>query len=307
MSKIDVPDVEPTAAAVPKAPQAASVSKSPRPRGRYIDFAPRRQAAAPAAKPAPVSAAAPAAKPAPVSPAARPISSLRVADVISTTKNSKNTREYVDGMTVAPKKVAMPTSNVPLVEIKKTTITAQDADLYDEPQEEIVANVDADDDQLLKDFDQLGTAETEEDLEAALDDFADGAELEDAQEDFIAEEDPEDYVETVLSQVNETRTETVVRRSPFLKNYHIEKRPLSNRAPAREQLPSAEALEPTPHEEYEEEKFKRQADSVPDNAEEPVATKTEKTGSKLGMFITVAITILLGAGVGVFVYLAFFQ
>lgn len=293
MSKIDVPDVEPTAAAVPKAPQATSVSKSPRPRGRYIDFAPRRQAAAPAAKPAPVS------------PAARPISSLRVADVIRTTKVSKNTREYVDGMPVAHKKAVAPASNVPLVEIKKTTITTQDDDIYDEPQEGIAAK--ADDDQLLKDFDQLGTAETEEDLEAALDDFADGAELEDAQEDFITEEDPEDYVETVLSQVNETRTETVVRRSPFLKNYHIEKRPLSNRAPVREQLPSAEALEPTPHEEYEEEKFKRQADAVPDNAEEPVTTQAEKTGSKLGMFITVAITILLGAGVGVFVYLAFFQ
>ena len=130
---------------------------------------------------------------------------------------------------------------------------------------------------------------------------------EETQEDFISDSDPEEYVEEVLSQVSETRTETTVRRSPFLKNYHVEKRPLSSRIPVRESIPSVEALEPTPRGEFREEEFIKRTDSAPDDTEVPVETKEEKTGSRLGMILTVLITVLLGAGVGVFVYLAFFK
>ena len=130
---------------------------------------------------------------------------------------------------------------------------------------------------------------------------------EEAQEDFISSDTDDNYVEEVLSKVSETRTETTIRRSPFLKNYHVEKRPLSTRIPVRENVASVEALEPTPRKEFKEEEFIRHADKVPENAETPVETKEEKAGSKFGMALTVVITVLLGAGVGVFVYLAFFK
>ena len=187
-------------------------------------------------------------------------------------------RDFVDGMPVAKKKIVRPVSTVPLVEPEIET---------------------EEEDGPLAEFNELGVSETEEEL--------DEAPLEEAQEDFLNDDSSEDYVETVLSQVSETKVETTVRRSPFLKNFHIEKRPLSNHAPEREQLASTDDLAPTPRQEYKEEDFARKADTIPDNAEEPVKTKEEKTGSRLGMILTILVTILLGAGVGVFVYLAFFQ
>ena len=61
------------------------------------------------------------------------------------------------------------------------------------------------------------------------------------------------------------------------------------------------------YEEFKEEKFARRVDPTPNKTKTPVVTKAEKTGSKLGAIITIAATVLLGAGVGVFIYLAFFQ
>ena len=152
------------------------------------------------------------------------------------------------------------------------------------------------------------------------------------QEDFIEEDDPEDYVETVLSQVSETRTETTVRRSPFLKNFHIEKRPLSNDVPAGESLIDPEddgdTLAASDEEERPAHRFSAKSHRpsikpgiAPAKAPKPAKSATkphrpetaivpapaEKSSSRLGTILTILITILLGAGVGVFVYLAFFQ
>ncbi|MBR3414622.1 hypothetical protein IKG73_01210 [Candidatus Saccharibacteria bacterium] len=264
MSKVDAPDVEPTAASLPKKPEPLLHS-------RYMDFSPRRRPVKDAgAKPVNKPAATPVEKP--LRPAPKQPSAVAVVAV-----PVRPSRDFVDGMPVAKKKVIKPVSNVPLIE----------------------PEIEEEDDGPMAEFNELGLSETEEELEEPL---------ETPQEEFLTEEeDPEDYVETVLSQVSETRTETTVRRSPFLKNFHIEKRPLSDRAPEKEQLGSVDALTPTPHEEYSEKTFAKKADKAPDNAEVPVKTKEEKAGSRLGMVLTVLVTILLGAGVGVFVYLAFFQ
>ena len=251
MSKIDAPNIEPTTA-----PREA-VKRPPRPRGRYIDFAPRRK------------------KPGSAEVRGRKIS-----------VSSRPVR--------APRPVTM---ERPVVEEELPVV------------EETLTVEDVVDDGPLAEFNHFDDEDF--DLENSLASFADDTDDEEStlesQEDFLAEVDSEDYVEEVLSQVSETHTETTVRRSPFLKNYHIEKRPLSSRAPAREQLPSADALPPTKHTAFKEEEFERRADSAPDNTEEPIRTSEEKKGSKLGMVLTIACTILLGAGVGVFVYLAFFQ
>ena len=252
MSEIKAPEVEPVA---PKMP--------PRPRGKYIDFAPRHKK--------------PVRRPAAKAPTPR-------ATVV-----------------VVPPAVKRPIFEESVVE--EPTI---DETLVSEEPEEI------------SEEDILKSAFPEEE-ETSLDDYGPLAEFNnfdeeeetsasEAQEDFISDDiSTNNYVEEVLSQISETRTETTVRRSPFLKNYHVEKRPLSDRIPIKKKVTSPEALEPTPRKEFKQDEFERHADSVPDNAETPVVTKAEKTGSRLGVIITVAVTILLGAGVGVFVYLAFFR
>ena len=234
MSKVVAPDVEPAPAAEKKS--------APRPRGKYIDFVPRKKIKKAAATPKVT-----------VVPLVEdtPVENLTVGDVIAST---------------------------PVVE--ETTIITEPEDEYEEEYDE----------GPMAEFNGF---EDEEDSN------------EEAQEDFISDNDSDNYVEEVLSQVKETRTETTVRRSPFIKNFHVEKRPLSTRIPVRENVASVEALEPTPRKEFKEEEFIRHADKVPENAETPVETKEEKTGSKFGMALTVIITVLLGAGVGVFVYLAF--
>ena len=242
MSKVDAPDVEPTAASLPKKPEPLLHS-------RYMDFSPRRRPVKDAgAKPVNKPAATPVEKP--LRPAPKQPSAVAVVAV-----PVRPSRDFVDGMPIAKKKVIKPVSNVPLIE----------------------PEIEEEDDGPMAEFNELGLSETEEELEEPL-------------------ETPQ-----------ETRTETTVRRSPFLKNFHIEKRPLSDCAPEKEQLGSVDALTPTPHEEYSEKTFAKKADKAPDNAEVPVKTKEEKAGSRLGMVLTVLVTILLGAGVGVFVYLAFFQ
>lgn len=233
MSKVEAPKIEPNATAEPV-----------RPRGKYIDFAPRRKK-----KVAP--------KVSVVVEEDTPVEELTVADVLD---------------------------NEPVTE-ETTVVVTPEEDEFAGLDEAFVGS-DGEETGPLAEFNELD---------------------EETQEDFISDSNPEEYVEEVLSQVSETRTETTVRRSPFLKNYHVEKRPLSSRIPVRENVPSVEALEPTPRKEYREEEFIKKADSAPDNAEVPVETEEEKTGSRLGMILTVLITILLGAGVGVFVYLAFFK
>lgn len=241
MSKIDAPDIEPSPVEEKK--------PAPRPRGRYIDFAPRRKVKK-APEPAPKVTVV-------VTPKIEdtPVEELTVGDIIADT---------------------------PVVR-KTTIITEEPEENFDEVEEY--------DDGPMAEFNNFD------------DDFA-----EEAQEDFLSSDTDDNYVEEVLSKVSETRTEeTTVRRSPFLKNYHVEKRPLSTRIPVRKNVPSVEALEPTPRKEFEEEEFIRRADPVPEDVEAPTETKEEKTASKLGMAITIIVTVLLGAGVGVFVYLAFFK
>ncbi|MBQ9016765.1 hypothetical protein IJ103_00770 [Candidatus Saccharibacteria bacterium] len=249
----------------------AEAKKAPRSRGRYIDFVPRRKHSG-----------------------EKPEAPTIIITPVVKVEETPAPEEVVEE---APDEVV----------IEHTTVAAAPEEVAEEAPEEVLEEPLEEGDPLAEFNNFGGDSETEEELARALDDFAVDPPTIESQEDFISEEDPDDYVETVLSQVSETRTETTVRRSPFLKNYNIEKRPLSSRAPVRETLPSADALPPTPREEYKEEEFVRRADSVPENAEVPVATPEEKTGSRLGMVLTVLITILLGAGVGVFVYLAFFQ
>lgn len=260
MSKIDAPNIEPTAAT--KEP----VRRPPRPRGKYIDFAPRRNGGRPAAP------------------------RVRQQVITEVSRPTVHRPRPVAVEPVVEEETIFIEDNTPATE--DDTLTSTDETLFPE-------------DGPLAEFNNFETDEDE--LASSLAGFADEEPTTEAQEDFLSEANSDDYVEEVLSQVSETHTETTVRRSPFLKNYHIEKRPLSSRAPVQEQLPSAEALSPTPRVEYKEEEFERRADSAPDNAEEPVKTPEEKHGSKLGMVLTIACTILLGAGVGVFVYLAFFQ
>lgn len=233
MSKVEAPKIEPNATAEPV-----------RPRGKYIDFAPRRKK-----KVTP--------KVSVVVEEDTPVEELTVADVLD---------------------------NEPVIEETTVAVTPEEDEFAG--LDEAFVGSDEEETGPLAEFNELD---------------------EETQEDFISDSDPEEYVEEVLSQVSETRTETTVRRSPFLKNYHVEKRPLSSRIPVRENVPSVEALEPTPRKEYREEEFIKKADSAPDNAEVPVETEEEKTGSRLGMILTILITVLLGAGVGVFVYLAFFK
>lgn len=300
MSKVDAPAVEPTSASLPKRPDPAL-------HRRYMDFSPVRKPVIDSTKASRSSMSASArvanltnAKSAPVRPVSAParrLVDLRPAS--APTEPEVDSRSFVDGMPVARKKVIKPVSTVPLVE----------------------PEIEEEETGPLAEFNELGISETEEELEAE-------APLEEAQEDFLAEEDPEDYVETVLSQVSETRTETTVRRSPFLKNFQIEKRPLSDRAPASPER-SVTSVSPASamHIEREEETpaARRFGDrptarpfgghhasspAAPDDAALPVApkvSKAEKSGSRLGTALTIFITILLGAGVGVFVYLAFFQ
>lgn len=249
MSKVKAPEVEPT----------TEKKKAPRPRGKYIDFAPRRKK--------------PVKKPATKAP------SPKVAVVV--VPKSKPVKEPV-------------MKEEPIIEEEPVTeeLVAEEEVIVAEPkmtEEEILDEVYG----PMADFNDYG--EDEEDLSS------------EAQEDFISDGDSKEYIEEVLSQVSETRTETTVRRSPFLKNYHIEKRPLSDRIPLKKQVSSTAALESTPREEFEEEEFERAADSVAKDVEAPIVTPAEKTGSRLGTIMTIVITILLGAGVGVFVYLAFFK
>ena len=241
MSKIDAPDIEPNLAEEKKT--------APRPRGKYIDFAPRRKAKK-------VQKAAPKVTVV-VSPEVEdtPIEELTVGDVVTE-------MPVVDEVAIAT----------------------------EEPKDDF-SEIEEYDDGPMAEFNNFD------------DDFA-----EESQEDFLSSESDDDYVEEVLSKVSETRTEeTTIRRSPFLKDYHVEKRPLSTRIPIRKNIPSVEALEPTPRKEFKEEEFARHADPVPENTEAPIETKEEKTASKLGMAITIVVTVLLGAGVGIFVYLAFFK
>ena len=277
MSKIDAPAPEPTLEAKAEATPEIKVEKAPRPRGRYIDFVPRRKHSG-----------------------GKPEAPTIIITPVVKVEETPAPEEVVEE---APEEIDAPDEVI----IEHTTVVAAPEEIPEEAPEEIPEELPEEGDPLAEFNNFGGDSDTEEELERSLDAFAVDAPTVESQEDFISEEDPDDYVETVLSQVSETRTSTTVRRSPFLKNYSIEKRPLSGRTPAREQLPSTDALTPTPREEYKEEEFARRADSVPENAEVPVATPEEKTGSRLGMILTVLITILLGAGVGVFVYLAFFQ
>ena len=254
MSEIKAPEVEPIA---PK--------KAPRPRGKYIDFAPRRKK--PAQKPA--------------------------AEV----PNRK--------VTVIVARQPEPEPEPTLVEEPEEIFEEEELTAAESPidEEEILnaafpeteeSSLD-DEYSLLADF---GSYEDEDDEELASE----------AQEDFISDDtDTSEYVGEVLSQVSETKVETTIRRSPFLKDYHVDKRPLSDHAPIRKKITFSEELKSTPHEEFKEEKFARRVDPTPNKTETPVVTKAEKTGSKLGAIITIAATVLLGAGVGVFIYLAFFQ
>lgn len=294
MEQNNIPQTHPTP------PHAGGVNPAMHSRRLCIDFTPRRRPQ-PLHNEANVPQSSTVGAPRPrlaVAPQPRPVDATQFNDVQPVhTKAAKTldftpvrrqttetmaSRDFVDGMPVAKKKPIPPASTVPLVRSEVEIEMEEPSPSSDVP-------------------------DAEENLRAALVDFANDGAFSDPQADFLSEEDSEDYVETVLSQISETRTETTVRRSPFLKNYKIEKRPLSDRVPEREQLASADALQSTPHEEFKEETFESRADSVPEIADEPLKTKTEKTGSKLGMIITVAVTILLGAGVGVFVYLAFFQ
>lgn len=239
MSKIDAPEIEPDTT-------EEKVVKAPRPRGKYIDFVPRRKTKKTSGQ--------------------QPKVTVVVTPVVEAAPIEETVEEE-------------PIEEEPVVIEEATIIATPD----DEPEEEY-------DDGPLAEFSNLD------------DDFT-----EEAQEDFIADDTDSGYVEEVLSKTSETKTETTIRRSPFITNYHVEKRPLSTRIPVRENVPSVEALEPTPRKEFKEEEFVRHADKAPENAEEPVETQEEKTGSKLGMALTVLITVLLGAGVGIFVYLAFFK
>lgn len=263
MSKIVAPEIEPGTAEEKK--------QVPRPRGKYIDFAPRRKK-----------------KPVARSPKITvvldtPVEDLTVGDVIA--------KEPMVDESIADEPIAdEPMADEPIIE--ETTIAIAPEDEFAGLEEAFVGSDEEEyDDGPMAEFNNFD------------DDF-----VEEAQEDFLASDNDDNYVEEVLSKFSETKTETTtVRRSPFLKNYHIEKRPLSSHVPVREKVPSVEALEPTPHKEFKEEVFARHADPAPENAEAPVKTEEEKTGSKLGMILTIFITVLLGAGVGVFVYLAFFK
>ena len=134
-----------------------------------------------------------------------------------------------------------------------------------------------------------------DDLEAQLDSF-------------IADE-PEEEPEPaeITAVIEEEQTEFIAEpvKSPFLENYEIEKRPLSDKVPEKQQVASQEYLEPTPKKEFSEKDLEEEADEAP--ADTPVVPAEEEGGSKLGMILTIIITILLGAGVGVFAYLAFFR
>ena len=304
MSKVDAPDVEPTAASLPKKPALVSApTVSPRLHNRYMDFAPRRKIANDDAAKAPAPAKKHPASPAPVRPTvSRPVAPRPVAPAPRPAPRvtAVASRGFVDGMPVDPKKVIKPASNVPLIE----------------------PEIEEEDDGPMAEFNELDTEE----------EYIVEEPLEEAQEDFIEEDDPEDYVETVLSQVSETRTETTVRRSPFLKNFHIEKRPLSNDVPAGESLIDPEddgdTLAASDEEERPAHRFSAKSHRpsikpgiAPAKAPKPAKSATkphrpetaivpapaEKSSSRLGTILTILITILLGAGVGVFVYLAFFQ
>lgn len=257
MSKVDAPDIEPIAEKKPV----------PRPRGKYIDFTPRRKQ--PAGKPAEK----PAKKPTVEAPAPK-------VSVVVVSKPKPAKEPVIEEEPIIDEEII---AEEPVIEEELDVSEPMSA-------EEILDEVYG----PMDDFNDYGD-EDEEDVAGV------------AQEDFISDSDTEDYVEEVLSHVSETRTETTVRRSPFLKNYNIEKRPLSNRIPVKKQVSSPAALEPTPRKEFKEEEFVRRADSVAKDVDTPVVTIAEKNGSRLGVIMTVVITILLGAGVGVFVYLAFFQ
>ena len=251
MSEIKAPEVEPTA---PK--------QAPRPRGKYIDFAPRRRK--------------------PVKKPAAEIPDQKVTIIVA-----KN-----------PEPAPAP----------------EPEELFEEEEELTVAEPPMTEEEILNEAYPEETEENPLDDEYSL--LADFGNYEDddeevaseAQEDFILNDtDTSEYVGEVLSQVSETKVETTVRRSPFLKDYHVDKRPLSNHAPIKKKITFTEELESTPHEEFKEEKFAKSVNPTPNKTETPVVPKAEKTGSKLGAVITIAVTVLLGAGVGVFIYLAFFQ
>lgn len=212
--------------------------------------------------------------------------------------------KYID---FAPRRKVKPSAETPS---KVTVVVAPAVEVIteEEPVEEIVEEPVVED---VIEEEPVEEEPVEEEIYedgpmAEFNDFDDDF-VENAQEDFLSSDSDDNYVEEVLSRTSETRTETTIRRSPFLKNYHVEKRPLSSHIPVRENVPSVEALPPTPRKEFKEEVFERHADPTPENAEEPVETKEEKAGSKLGMILTILVTVLLGAGVGVFVYLAFFK